>query len=78
MAYLRARIRKESELRAYRVYMSDCTQFLVNNMANALGGITVQNRYFDLIDTSAQEEPPDPEEIKERIIGGLLRLEEEE
>ena len=58
--------------------MSDCTQFLVNNMANALGGITVQNRYFDLIDTSAREEAPDPEEIKERIIGGLLRLEEEE
>lgn len=78
MAYLRAKLKQENELRAYRVYMSDCTQFLVNNIANTLGGTIIQNRYFDIIDASHKEDEPDPEEIKNRIIGGLQKLEDDE
>lgn len=57
--------------------MTDSTQFLVNNVAGALGGQTIQTRYEDIINPPKETSDADAEEIKERILSGLRELGEE-
>ena len=56
--------------------MADCLRLICNNLAEAFGGNTIQTRYVDI--GRSQGEPPDAQEIIDRIQAGLEQYAEEE
>ena len=57
--------------------MTDGTQALVNNVANALGGTIIKVRYIDMIKPTEVNDA-DADEIIDRIVSGLRELGEED
>lgn len=64
------------KLRAYRIYISDCVQLLVNNVAESFGGRGVTTRLYDMLKVHPQENRT-ADEIIAGIKDGLRRYEEE-
>lgn len=50
MRYVIAEIEADEERFVYDVYTTNCLQLAVNNIANALGGSTVTNSYYSIIE----------------------------
>lgn len=72
--YLKAKLNQSRQLRAYRSYMADCSQFLVNYWA---GETVLKSRYYDIIQPikGNNSKDVDATEIVERIKNGLNDLE---
>ena len=68
MRYVLARLRQKRDEETYRIYLTDALFASVN------GGQHMIKRYYELLHPVEEVEQRNPQEIKDKIVGGLRRL----
>ena len=79
MQYVAARLRQESDVRAYRFYISDALQMITENAASRDGQVRyLAQRYADVVDRTPDEQENDPRSCTEIVADMWAKLRGEE
>lgn len=75
MRYAAARMKRDVEDLAYRIYLTDGIKTMTQTLADSFGGKYIQARYWDILHPQ-EEDTRTEEEIKAQVFGRIRELQE--